>query len=90
MKRDFTYIDDLVDALYLLTSKIPKNVSIENDIPDIGVSPAAPFRVVNIGNSSYHLSNFIEAIEKPWKKSKKKYASNAAGDVSATWLILKY
>ena len=87
MKRDFTYIDDLVEALYRLISKIPRHDMIEKDISDIGVSPVAPFRVVNIGNSSpVSLSSFIEAIEKALgKKAKKNMLPIQPGDVSATW-----
>ena len=46
--RDFTYIDDLVNVLFLLKNKIPKRKKIikVND-PS---SSSAPFQILNIGN----------------------------------------
>ena len=67
MSRDFTYIDDLVNGMRLLIDVIPE-ISVSKLIdPDLGDSrsKAAPFRIVNIGNSKPEkLTDFIEAIEK--------------------------
>ena len=49
MVRDFTYIDDLIEAIYLLISKIPDNKKIYKYD---SLSNSAPFRIVNIGNST--------------------------------------
>ena len=67
MSRDFTYIDDLVTAMRLLIDVAPKLfTSCHKGLGAIdNISPVAPFRVVNIGNSKpENLIDFIEAIEK--------------------------
>ena len=52
MTRDFTYVADLVEAIFLLTSKIPTKVNKRQDIiNNDSISDVAPFRIVNIGNS---------------------------------------
>ena len=66
MWRDFTYIDDLVEAMYRLISKKPTRDGSGNDnfINGDNQSPVAPFRIVNIGNSSpVKLTEFIQAFE---------------------------
>lgn len=64
MYRDFTYVDDLVRAIMLLIDAVPvlpaDGVVREGD----SLSPVAPFRVVNIGNSDkVRLLDFVDAIE---------------------------
>jgi len=88
MYRDFTYIDDLVQAIKLLINTIPKyskkkEFTKKND----SISPVAPFRVVNIGNANkVKLLDFIEAIEEVLnKKAIRNYLSIQKGDVPATW-----
>ncbi len=45
MQRDFTYVDDLVKAIFLLTSKQPKKVNERKEIiKNDNISPVAPFR----------------------------------------------
>ena len=89
MSRDFTYIDDLVDAMRSLINTIPTN-SITTDVTR-GVidskSPVAPYRVVNIGNSNpAKLLAFIEAIEESVGiKAKMNFMPMQPGDVPATW-----
>lgn len=87
MKRDFTYVEDLVQAIRLLIDTPP--VRPEDGIVPGGdsLSPVAPFRVVNIGNSNtVQLMDFIEAIEGAiGKKATKNYMPMQAGDVPATW-----
>lgn len=87
MKRDFTYIDDLVHAIRLLIDAAP--VRPEDGQVDDGdsLSPVAPFRVVNIGNSnSVQLTDFIQAIEDATgKKAERNLMPMQAGDVPATW-----
>ena len=62
MRRDFTYVDDLVQALTLLLPKAPTETPIAN-VAD-SLSPVAPFRVVNIGNNKpVELLDFISEIE---------------------------
>ena len=64
MKRDFTYIEDLVEAIFKLMSFIPtnkQNKKINNDT----ISTVAPLRVVNIGNQKQiKLLDFIRILEK--------------------------
>jgi UDP-glucuronate 4-epimerase len=58
MKRDFTYIDDIVEGILLVTKKIPSKCS-----PDTS-DATAPFKVFNIGNNEViTLGYFIEQIE---------------------------
>nr|MBT6354710.1 NAD-dependent epimerase [Pelagibacteraceae bacterium] len=63
-KRDFTYIDDIVNGILRVLEKPAKsNQNWSGDTPDSG-SSKAPWRVYNIGNNSpVHLLNYIEAIE---------------------------
>ena len=86
MKRDFTYVDDLVQAITLLIDTVPVNDSGE-ERPSDSLSPVAPFRVVNIGNSdSVQLTDFIEAIESATgKQATRNLMPMQAGDVPATW-----
>ena len=87
MKRDFTYVDDLVKALVMLIDVVPSN---EEQKPVSGsdtLSPAAPFRLVNIGNNSpVDLSEFIAAIEEATGKAAvRNLMPIQPGDVPATW-----
>ena len=88
MRRDFTYIDDLVDSIYLLIDAVPLSTS-EKTSPDLfdKQSPVAPFRVINIGNAKPEkLNDFIEALEfSLGVKAKKEFTSMQAGDVPSTW-----
>jgi UDP-glucuronate 4-epimerase len=61
MTRDFTFIDDLIEALVRLIGVVPAEASrVEGD----SLSPIAPFRVVNIGNGApVKLMDFVAAIE---------------------------
>ena len=85
MSRDFTYIDDLVQAITLLIDAVPAKG--EQHCPSDSLSPVAPFRVVNIGNSDpVQLTDFIEAIEAATgKQAKCNLMPMQAGDVPATW-----
>ncbi|WP_417241136.1 GDP-mannose 4,6-dehydratase [Celeribacter halophilus] len=87
MKRDFTYVEDLVHAIRLLIDAVP--VRPENGEVEEGdsLSPVAPYRVVNIGNNdAVQLVDFIEAIEAATgKKAERNLMPMQAGDVPATW-----
>lgn len=65
MKRDFTYIDDIAEAIVRLQDVIPQrddNWTVETGSP---ATSSAPYRVYNIGNSDpVTLMSYIEAIEK--------------------------
>ena len=87
MKRDFTYVEDLVHAIRLLIDAVP--VRPENGLVDDGdsLSPVAPFRVVNIGNNdAVQLTDFIAAIETAiGETATRNLMPMQAGDVPATW-----
>jgi UDP-glucuronate 4-epimerase len=88
MWRDFTYIDDLVRGIRLLINATPKRPDPADDIPEgDSLSPVAPFRIVNIGNSDkVRLLDYIEAIEDALgKKAIRNYMPMQTGDVPATW-----
>jgi UDP-glucuronate 4-epimerase len=88
MHRDFTYVTDLVRAIRLLIDVPPERSASRDDIAkDDSLSPVAPFRVVNIGNSDkVRLLDFVEAIEDECGvKAKRNYLPMQKGDVPATW-----
>lgn len=88
MKRDFTYVEDLVEAIRLLVDCVPvfpveELGAYEQD----SISPIAPHRIVNIGNSqSIQLMDFINALEQELGvKARKNFMPMQPGDVQATW-----
>ncbi|GMM61927.1 NAD-dependent epimerase/dehydratase family protein [Novosphingobium pituita] len=88
MRRDFTYIDDLVEAIRLLIDVPPERPTDAGLIPEgDSLSPVAPWRVVNIGNSdAVQLTDFIDAIEDATgRKAERSLMPMQAGDVPATW-----
>jgi len=88
MYRDFTYVEDLVRAIRLLIDVVPKGPSqLEDVVEGDSLSEAAPYRVVNIGNSEkVRLLDFIEAIEaSTGRKAIRNYMDMQQGDVPATW-----
>jgi UDP-glucuronate 4-epimerase len=83
MKRDFTYIDDLVECVIRLLPKIPsfdKNWDATKSDP---ATSFAPYRIFNIGNSStVELIRYIEIIEEKLKKKAiKNFLPMQQGDV---------
>lgn len=88
MWRDFTYVTDLVQGIADLIAAIPARPATRAAIAEgDSLSPAAPFRVVNIGNGQkVRLMDFIEAIEvATGKKALRNYLPMQIGDVPATW-----
>lgn len=88
MYRDFTYVADLVRAIRLLIDTPPVRPDHASDIPDWdSLSPAAPYRVINIGNNDrVRLEDFVDAIEAECGvKAKRNYMDMQKGDVPATW-----
>lgn len=88
MRRDFTYVTDLVAAIRLLIDAVPERPANEADIASYdSLSPVAPFRVVNIGNSEpVQLLDFIDAIEAAiGVKAERNMMPMQPGDVPATW-----
>ena len=86
-RRDFTYIDDIVEGV-IRTLDTPANSNLEwnSDQPDPG-SSNAPWRVYNIGNNKpIELLDYIAALEKALGiKAEKEFLPLQAGDVPATY-----
>lgn len=87
MYRDFTYVDDLVWAIRLLIDTAPVRPA-DGFVPEgDSLSPVAPYRVVNIGNSNkVRLLDLVDGIEDCLgQKAERNYMGMQAGDVAATW-----
>ncbi|MEM6907580.1 MAG: GDP-mannose 4,6-dehydratase [Pseudomonadota bacterium] len=88
MYRDFTYVTDLVRGIGLLIEQAPVRPDSAEDIPEWdSLSHAAPWRVVNIGNSDkVRLMDFVTAIERECgREAIKNFMPMQKGDVPATW-----
>ena len=85
MYRDFTYIDDIVNGINALINKAP-NLNQLGKIRNDSLSPVAPFRILNIGNTKkVYLLDFINALEKELgKKAIRNYMPMQKGDVKMT------
>ena len=86
-RRDFTYIDDIVEGVIRVLDKPAKpNPHWSSDNPDSGTSQA-PWRVFNIGNNSpVELMDYIEAIEEALGiKAEKELLPLQPGDVPDTF-----
>ena len=88
MRRDFTYIDDLVAVLARLIPAIPPAPDSRTDaLPGDSLSPAAPWRVVNIGTARpVGLLDFIAALEAALDRPiARNMLPMQPGDVPETW-----
>ena len=85
MYRDFTYIDDIVKGIESLINKAP-NLRQIGKFKNDSLSPIAPFRILNIGNTKkVYLLDFIKSIEDELgKKAIKNYMPMQKGDVKTT------
>ncbi|HNX60652.1 MAG TPA: NAD-dependent epimerase, partial [Spirochaetota bacterium] len=87
MKRDFTYVDDIVEGIVGVMTNVPKaDGSWDAAKADPGTS-SAPYRIYNIGNNNpVVLSSFIETLESHLgKKAVINYLPIQPGDVLATY-----
>jgi len=87
MKRDFTYIDDIIEGMVRVMAKPPTpNPHWSGERPDPATS-FAPYKIYNIGNSNpVELTTFIECLEKALGKvAQKNLLPLQAGDVPATY-----
>ncbi len=87
MKRDFTYIDDIVEGVIrVLENPAVSNPDWSGDHPDSATS-YAPYKLYNIGNNQpVELMGFIEELENALgKKAIKEMLPMQAGDVQATF-----
>jgi UDP-glucuronate 4-epimerase len=87
MRRDFTYIDDVVEAILRLIDHIPQGEPAwSGDAPDPGTS-SAPWRIYNIGNNKpAELMNVVALLEKALGRTAlKEMLPMQPGDVQATF-----
>jgi UDP-glucuronate 4-epimerase len=87
MRRDFTYIDDVVEAVVRLVERPPApNPNWSGEAPDPG-SSGAPWRVYNIGNNNpVELLEVVRLLERSiGKKAKRELLPMQPGDVPATF-----
>lgn len=85
MRRDFTYVDDLVACILRLIPVVPeagRPVGAEDSL-----SPVAPFRIVNIGHGApVGLMDFIAAVEvATGRPAIRRYLPRQPGDMDETW-----
>ncbi len=86
-RRDFTYIDDIVEGVIRVLDRIPEpNPSWSGDAPDSATS-AAPYRLYNIGNNRpVELMDYIATLERCLdKKAQKNLLPLQPGDVPDTY-----
>ncbi len=86
-KRDFTYIDDIVEGVVKTLDHVAApNPRWSGDRPDPGTS-SAPYRIYNIGcHNPVELMRFIEVLEEALgKKAEKNFLPMQKGDVPATY-----
>lgn len=83
MRRDFTYVDDLIEGITRLIA-LPPDRSVG---PLDSLSPVAPCRIVNIGNGApVGLMDFVQAVEAATgRTAEKRLLPMQPGDVPATW-----
>ena len=87
MKRDFTYIDDIIEGVVRVLDKPPvPNATWNSNSPELGTS-SAPFRIYNIGNNRpVELMRFVEELEGCLgKKAIKNFLPIQPGDVLETY-----
>jgi UDP-glucuronate 4-epimerase len=87
MRRDFTYIDDIVEGVVRVLDRVAQpNPAWSSEVPDSATS-AAPYRLYNIGNHSpVELRRFIEVLEGALGRTAvKKMLPMQPGDVPATY-----
>ncbi len=86
-RRDFTFIDDIVEGVVRVLDKVPEpNPQWTGDAPDSATS-YAPYKLYNIGNNQpVELLRFIEILEDCLgKKAQKNLLPLQNGDVPATY-----
>jgi UDP-glucuronate 4-epimerase len=86
MRRDFTYIDDIVEGVVRVADRTPQPGAARLDHPGPGTS-AAPFRIYNIGNNEpIELMRLIELVEScVGKQAQKNFLPMQPGDVLETY-----
>jgi UDP-glucuronate 4-epimerase len=86
MQRDFTYVDDLVEAVRRLIDVVPGESPVPPGPAD-SLSPVAPWRAVNIAQGEpVGLLDFIDVLERAiGRPAIRQMRPMQPGDVTATW-----
>ena len=87
MQRDFTYVDDVTEAILRLIDRVPDgNADWSGDAPDPG-SSKAPWKVYNIGNNHpTDLMRVVSLLEGALgREARKEFLPMQPGDVQATY-----
>jgi len=86
MKRDFTYIDDIVEGIIRIMDHTPQPDPLWNPEKNDPATSSAPYRLFNIGNNNpVELGHFVETLESCLgKKAVKNFLPMQPGDVVAT------
>jgi len=85
-RRDFTYVDDIVEGVIRLIDRVPvADPSSHNSSP--ATSASAPYRLYNIGsNNPIELLRYIEVLEEALgRKAEKRMLPMQPGDVAETY-----
>ena len=87
MKRDFTFIDDIVEAIFLCCKKPAKSIASTNSDNKNSIGQSAPHLIFNIGNNKpTNLLDFVETIENILNmKAIREYRPIEKGDVKETF-----
>lgn len=87
MRRDFTYITDIVEGVIRVLDRPPKKNSNWSDVQPDPSSSSAPYKIYNIGNNSpINLMYVIELIEERFgSKAIKEFLPMQPGDVKETF-----
>ncbi len=85
MKRDFTFVDDIVEGVIRTNDTVPTAQAVAHDADDS--TTAAPYRVYNIGNNQpVELMHLIETLEAALgRKAEKNMLPMQPGDVQSTY-----
>ncbi|TCC96810.1 NAD-dependent epimerase [Pedobacter psychroterrae] len=87
MKRDFTYVDDIVMGIVgVINNPASPNLQWNGNQPDPATA-LSPYRIYNVGGGNpISLLDFVQEIEKSTGlTAKKEYLPLQAGDLTQTW-----
>ena len=87
MKRDFTYVDDVVEGVVRISDRIPEPDPTWNGAVPSPATSSAPWRIYNIGNGlPASLLRYIEVLEDCLgRKAERRLLPMQPGDVPGTW-----
>jgi UDP-glucuronate 4-epimerase len=86
MRRDFTYVDDVVEAVERVIARVPVKTDVAAGVKLDPSSSTAPWRIYNIGNNrTVEVSRVVELLEQEFdRKAKIELAPMQPGDVPET------